>query len=62
MPPSPLCSFSTREEADAWLKNHPSPPHGASVRVGKEELSVGYWRESGLRTLLRFPESQDLTP
>jgi hypothetical protein len=56
----PLCSFATREEADTWLKSHPSPPHGATVQVGEDELTVGYWPESGLRVLLRFPKDEEL--
>ena len=51
----PLCSFLTRNEADAWLKSHPSPPDGACVRVGEDELTVGYWPRSGRRALLRYP-------
>jgi hypothetical protein len=56
----PLCSFSTRDEADAWLKNHPSPPDGATVQVGEEQLTVGYWPRSGRRVLLRFPKNDAL--
>lgn len=55
-PGPPLCSFATREEADAWLKNHPSPPDGATVQVGEDELTVGYWPESSHRVLLHFPK------
>ncbi|HYO58909.1 hypothetical protein [Archangium sp.] len=66
----PLCSFSTREEAEAWLKSHPSPPDGACVQVGEDELTVGYWPKRGLRVLLCFPkyeepddvEDEDLAP
>jgi hypothetical protein len=56
----PLCVFTTREEAEAWLKSHPSPPDGACVRVGEEDLTVGYWPESGLRALLRYPRDEVL--
>lgn len=55
-PSPPLCSFATREEADAWLKNHPSPPDGATVQAGEDELTVGYWPRSGRRVLLHFPK------
>lgn len=55
-PTPPLCSFGTREEAEAWLKNHPSPPDGATVQVGEDELTVGYWPRSGRRALLHFPK------
>ena len=59
-PLPPACSFSTREEAEAWLQSHPSPPDGASVRVGEDELTVGFWPESGRRVLLRFPKGEAL--
>ncbi len=59
-PSPPLCSFSTREEADAWLKNHPSPPDGATVQVGEDEFTVGYWPKSGRRVLLHFPKYEAL--
>jgi hypothetical protein len=55
-----LCSFSTRDEAEAWLKNHPSPPDGATVQVGEEQLTVGYWPRSGRRVLLRVPKNDAL--
>lgn len=56
----PLCSFSTREEAEAWLKNHPSPPDGATIQVGEDELTVGYWPGSGRRALIYFPKYEAL--
>ncbi|HEX5746058.1 MAG TPA: hypothetical protein VFZ09_07430 [Archangium sp.] len=59
-PSPPLCSFTTWEEADAWLKEHPSPPHGATVRVGEDEFSVGYWPQSDHRVLLRAPTYEPL--
>lgn len=55
----PLCTFATREEAEAWLKRHPSPPDGACVQVGEERLTVGYWPRSGLRSLLRYPQDEE---
>ncbi|MFP2927075.1 hypothetical protein ACLESO_18110 [Pyxidicoccus sp. 3LG] len=57
----PLCSFATREEAEIWLKSHPSPPDGACVQVGEEQLTVGYWPASGRRALLRFPKGEELS-
>lgn len=54
-PLPPLCFFATREEAEAWLRNHPSPPNGASVQVGEDVLTVGYQRERDQRLLVRFP-------
>lgn len=53
-------SFASREEADAWLENHPRPPHGGWVLIGQERYSVGYWRESGRRILLRVPTQEEL--
>jgi hypothetical protein len=65
-PLPPLRSFATRAEAEAWLRNHPSPPNGASVQVGEEVLTVGYQRERDQRLLVRFPKDEeldeDLTP
>jgi hypothetical protein len=54
-PLPPLCSFATRDEAEAWLRNHPRPPNGATVQVGEEVLTVGYQRERDQRVLVRFP-------
>jgi hypothetical protein len=59
-PLPPLCSFATREEAEAWLRNHPRPPNGASVQVGEEVLTVGYQRERDQRLLVRFPKLEAL--
>ncbi|HEY0093967.1 MAG TPA: hypothetical protein VGB96_06570, partial [Archangium sp.] len=58
-PLPPLCSFSTREEAEVWLRNHPRPPNGATVRVGEDVLTVGYQRERGQRVLVRFPKAEE---
>ena len=56
-----LRSFPTRDEAQAWLDNHPRPPHGARVDIAGQTFSVGYSREQDLRTLVRAPriEVQD---
>jgi hypothetical protein len=54
-PPLPLCSFSTRQEADTWLSAHPRPPHGAQVEIAGQRYSIGYSRDSGLRVLVRAP-------
>ncbi len=48
----PLRVFETLEEAEDWLWNHPSPPNGAPIQVGSEELTVGYWPGAGVRALL----------
>lgn len=48
-------SFDTREEAEAWVKNHPEPPDGAHVLVADEYYHVVYSREQNLRRLIRVP-------
>jgi hypothetical protein len=50
-----IAAFSTREEAEAWLKNHPKPPHMALVLIADEYHAVGYARDSNLRRLLHTP-------
>lgn len=59
--PSPLLSFTTREEADTWLKNHPAPPHGAIIGIDGNLYSVGFERKSGLRVLVRIPSTEELS-
>ena len=54
----PLLFFTTRDEAESWLKHHPRPPHGASVRVGDDLFTVGYQRERNQRVLVRFPRDE----
>ncbi|RKH45006.1 hypothetical protein [Corallococcus llansteffanensis] len=58
--PVPLCSFDTREAAEAWLTAHPEPPHGAAVAVGGTLYTVAYVRQSGHRALLRLPMHGEL--
>ncbi len=58
--PPPLYSFDTREEADAWLKNHPEPPHGASVSIAGKDYTVAYFRELNHRALLYRPSLDEL--
>lgn len=48
-------SFDTRDEAEAWLKNHPEPPDGVHVLVADEYHHVIYSREKSLRRLIRAP-------
>ncbi|QRN96359.1 head protein [Archangium violaceum] len=50
-----IAAFSTREEAEVWLKNHPKPPHMAQVLIADEYHVVGYARDINLRRLLRTP-------
>jgi hypothetical protein len=54
-PPYAVAAFNTREEADAWLRNHPEPPHGAHVLVADEYHLVAHRRESGIRSLIKLP-------
>ena len=37
-----VASFATREEAEAWLKNHPRPPYLASVLIADQYHVVMY--------------------
>jgi hypothetical protein len=56
-PPRVVASFDTREQAEAWLKNHPSPPHCASILIAGRYHTVAYDRETNGRYL---PPSRDL--
>ncbi|WP_164013260.1 hypothetical protein [Pyxidicoccus trucidator] len=58
-PLTPLFSFSTREEADDWLRNHPAPPHGAIIRAANDFYSVADVRELNHRKLLRLPPPEE---
>ncbi|PTL79905.1 head protein [Vitiosangium sp. GDMCC 1.1324] len=46
-----IASFATREEAEAWLKNHPKPPYMALVLVADQYHVVMYDRDSNFRKL-----------
>ncbi|HEX8440896.1 head protein [Archangium sp.] len=50
-----IAAFSTREEAEAWLENHPKPPHTASVLIADEYHTVYYWRDRNLRRMPSTP-------
>ncbi|WP_257457528.1 head protein [Archangium lipolyticum] len=54
-PAQVIAAFNTREEADAWLKDNPKPPHMASVLIADEYYTVYYWRERNRRGLLHSP-------
>lgn len=56
-PPRVVASFETREQAEDWLKNHPSPPHCASILIAGRYHTVAYDRETNGRYL---PPSRDL--
>lgn len=55
VPPRVVAAFATREQADAWLKGHPSPPHLAYVLIAGEYHIVLYLRGANQRSLLPHP-------
>jgi hypothetical protein len=57
-PPPVVASFDTREEANAWLNNHPEPPDGAHVLIAGKHHHVVYSREQNLRRLIPSPVSE----
>jgi hypothetical protein len=54
-PPYAVASFKTREEADAWLRQHPEPPHGAFVLIADEYHIVMHVREMNHRQIFPHP-------
>jgi hypothetical protein len=50
-----IAAFATREEAEAWLENHPKPPQMASVLIADEYHTVYYWRDRNLRRMPSTP-------
>jgi hypothetical protein len=50
-PPYAVAAFDTREEAEAWLGSHPSPPHLANVLIANDYHTVIYDRATNLRRL-----------
>lgn len=56
-PPYVLASFATRDEAEAWLKNHPSPPCSGDILIDDSYHHVVYERETNFR---RLPWNRDL--
>ncbi|WNG20349.1 hypothetical protein [Cystobacter fuscus] len=52
-PPYAIASFDTREEAEAWLGNHPHPPDFANVLIANGYHDVFHDRETNVRRLLR---------
>lgn len=50
-----VAAFDTREEAEVWLKDHPSPPHMAYVLIADEYHVVAHFRAQDRRTLLPHP-------
>jgi hypothetical protein len=47
-----VASFAMREEAEAWLKNHPRPPYLAHVLIADQYHVVMYDRDSNFRKLV----------
>lgn len=43
-PLSPVLSFETKEEADIWLREHPAPPHGATIGAANGLYTLAYSR------------------
>jgi hypothetical protein len=52
-PPFVVASFDNREEAEAWLANHPHPPDPANVLIADAYHDVVHDRETDLRQLPR---------
>lgn len=50
-----IASFATREEAEAWLKNHPKPPRRAVVLIADDYHAVYYRRDTNDRRLVPTP-------
>ncbi len=59
-PVLPLRVFSSRQEAERWLSDHPRPPHGVQVQIAGQRFVVGYDRETDLRVLVRSPSLHEL--
>ncbi|ATB29605.1 hypothetical protein [Melittangium boletus] len=57
----PLIAFETKDEADAWLRNHPAPPHGATIGAAGSLYTLAYLRELEHRKLLRVLTDKELT-
>ncbi|MFL5356323.1 hypothetical protein [Archangium sp.] len=51
--PYVMFAFDNREEAEAWLQKHPSPPFFAEVLIGNKPHDVVYERETNFRRLPR---------
>jgi len=52
-PPYVIATFDTKEEAAAWLENHPNPPDFANVLIADSYHDVMHDRETNTRRLLR---------
>jgi hypothetical protein len=54
-PPLVIATFDTREEAEAWMKNHPSPPHHANILIAGKYFLTAYAPDINHRAILRDP-------
>jgi hypothetical protein len=54
-PAQVIAAFATHQEAEAWLNNHPRPPHSAFVLIADEYHTVYYWRDRNLRRMPSTP-------
>ncbi|WP_375768843.1 hypothetical protein NR798_45400 [Archangium gephyra] len=50
-PPYVVAAFNTKQEAQAWLDNHPAPPCFADILIGNDYHAVMYDRETNFRRL-----------
>jgi hypothetical protein len=50
-PPYVVAAFNTKQEAQAWLDNHPAPPCFADILIGNDYHAVMYHRETNFRRL-----------
>lgn len=57
-PPYAVAAFDTKQDAEAWLDSHPSPPCFANVLIGNGYHTVVYDRETNLR---RLPENESIS-
>ncbi len=47
--PIAIAHFTTRDEAEAWLKGTPEPPSPANILIGDEYYTAVYDRENNIR-------------
>lgn len=59
-PLTPVISFATEEQADTWLREHPAPPHGATVGAADALYTLAYSRDPEHRKFLRLPSKEEL--
>jgi hypothetical protein len=57
-PPTPVATFSTRQEAEAWLHHQPEPPGHAFITIAGEDYVAVYHQAVKLRAL--YPVARSL--